>query len=171
MRLKEENTAEAGSQTFEQILTGYLDSYKAYFWESTSNNPNLKDVRRKIIIKNVTSSKSFGIPYSTLSVQDVYKIKMYGKWESVKIHLYSANGLESFGDILKGAPPWFVASGYNSRNTGFFAENSLSHAMPGQYPDYPRDVVWNILYKGTDLMTTEFIPRLGLLLQIFQVKG
>ncbi|MDZ3952426.1 phosphatidylinositol-specific phospholipase C domain-containing protein [Bacillus thuringiensis] len=183
MKLKEEHTAESGSQTFEQILMDYWNSYKHYFWEPTSQNPKLKDVRGKIIIiKDFSSSKLFGIAYSTLSVQDVYKVnhsvaEMYGKWKEVEKHLIRANNskesmiylnylsadsLEGFGDIVKGAEPWFVASGYISRNTDTFAANSLNKDWRNKYSDYPKDIGGNVLYKGTNLMTTECIHRRGL---------
>ncbi|WP_242319059.1 phosphatidylinositol-specific phospholipase C [Bacillus cereus group sp. BfR-BA-01349] len=183
MKLKEEYIADVGSESFEQIFTDYWNVYKSYFWAPTSNNPRLKEVRGKIIlITDFASVRSFGIPYTNLCIQDANKVncnvsEMYGKWKKAKEHLHSANNSnrsmiyinhlsadssEGFGNVLKGAQPWFVASGYNSRGTGTSPEKSLDKDWGNKYLDYPKDIGGNILYKGTNLMTTECTKRLGL---------
>ncbi|RGP43747.1 hypothetical protein BTW32_29450 [Bacillus thuringiensis] len=176
MRLKEEHDPETGSASFETILTRYWNLYNSYFWDPKSSNPKLKDVRGKIIIiQNFSASKSFGISYNSLVIQDHDNVDdapdaMYDKWNRVKSHLQSANNSNKTQIYLNhlsgnggynGAKPWFVSSGYNSRGTDSI-KKLIQESNSSKWPDYPRGYYGQVFYGGTNLLTKEFIPRLGL---------
>ncbi|PFE15276.1 phosphatidylinositol-specific phospholipase C domain-containing protein [Bacillus cereus] len=176
----DENTTKTWAQVFED---GYYNdpSYSNYFWKGTSNNPTLNEVKGKIVIVAdfPTDGKRFGIPYGTLTKQNRWDVDdtpdgMYAKWTAVKQHLQNANanngqaihlnvisGNGAWKFITQGAAPYFVASGYRGSGTNSSAQMITEHRTD-KWPDYPRGYYGQVFYGGTNLLTTEFISRLGL---------
>ncbi|MEX0417281.1 phosphatidylinositol-specific phospholipase C domain-containing protein, partial [Bacillus sp. C30] len=182
------------SDTFEHEYYNN-NRYSSYFWKdnynstTTSSNPQLGEVRGKIIVlENFPASKTFGISYENLDTQDYFDIDdepraMYEKWTQIKSHLIKANtayehtiflnhlsGNGGWRFFTKGASPYFVASGQYHTTTG--GERILLTPMNGRkpvdlgnaYPDYPRlyspDYNMNfIYYEGTNILTTEHIQE------------
>lgn len=93
MRVREEYEAEAGSQSFEEILTRYWNSNASYFWDPSSSNPTLGSVRGKIVIlEDFSANRQFGINYHSLSIQDDFEVdSMTNKWNAVYRHILAAN--------------------------------------------------------------------------------
>ncbi|WP_176548463.1 phosphatidylinositol-specific phospholipase C [Bacillus toyonensis] len=91
MRVKNEH--EQDLNRYQEIFQGYWDSYKSYFWNPTSNNPTLGEIRGKIVvIQNFRSNKQFGIQYDSLNVQDQYDVSnLPAKWDAVKSQIDLAN--------------------------------------------------------------------------------
>ncbi|WP_277999128.1 phosphatidylinositol-specific phospholipase C domain-containing protein [Bacillus cereus group sp. BfR-BA-01349] len=182
MRLKEEHNPESGSQSFEDIFKRYKNDYGNLFWNYTSSNPTLDEVRGKIVlIQNFSASQNYGIQYGSLNIQDQYAIKgytpdaMYGKWLAVKTHLSNAdnsnrsqmylNYLSGTGDgaevVTKGTYPWFVASGYMDRDGSKGAKMITEHRTE-RWPDFPRGYYGQVFYGGMNILTAQFISRLNL---------
>ncbi|EOQ00432.1 phosphatidylinositol-specific phospholipase C [Bacillus cereus] len=188
MRLKEEHDAESGSKSFEEIMTKYWNDYQQYFWKpGSSNNPTLDEVRGKIVIlQNFSSSAKFGVDYNSLKVQDQYEVRMngmYDKWLAIKNHMNHAkndqqsiylNYLSGTGGGT-GVKPWFLASGYESRNTNSNME-FLTTFNPWLYPDWPRIGPYNdVYYGGTNILFTASIKlhkeHVGIVAADFPGKG
>ncbi|KEQ24736.1 phosphatidylinositol-specific phospholipase C domain-containing protein [Paenibacillus tyrfis] len=175
---KDASTSKTWAQVFEDAYYNNLN-YRDYFWKGTSNDPQLKDVRGKIVVlpQFPTDNKRFGIPYGNLKVQDEYNVEqsanaMYSKWTAVGNHLKTANahtgkniylnhlsGNGTWWFISHGAKPWFVASGYNTRSTGS-SPKSTSTGI-GNWPDFPRTYS-TIYYGGTNILTAQYIQQWGL---------
>lgn len=172
-------TSKTWAQVFED--TYYNNpSYSNYFWKGSSNNPTLNEVRGKIVVASnfPTDGKRFGIPYSQFNNQDQYEIddtpdSMYGKWEAVGNQLKAAhansgqslflnhlsgNGTWKF--ITQGAKPWFVASGYESKETGA-NKKKIGSYITDRWPDFPRVIGGgtHIFYGGMNIMATQYIRQ------------
>ncbi|MDZ3952447.1 phosphatidylinositol-specific phospholipase C domain-containing protein [Bacillus thuringiensis] len=181
MRLKEEHDPESGSQSFEDIFKKYKNDYGNLFWNYTSSNPTLDEVRGKIVLlQNFSASQNYGIQYGSLNIKDQYDVKgstpdaMYGKWLSVKNHLTAAdnsnrsqiylNYLSGTGGgeaITKGTYPWFVASGYRSRSDDSGSAMIQEHRTD-KWPDFPRGYYGQVFYGGMNILTAQFILKLNL---------
>ncbi|MGH0792326.1 phosphatidylinositol-specific phospholipase C [Bacillus cereus] len=81
MRVKNEH--EQDLDRYDDIFQNYLKKYGSYFWTPTSYNPKLGEVRGKIVILQDSPAK-FGIPYSTLNIEDSFENVTYGsKWDII----------------------------------------------------------------------------------------
>ncbi|MBK5429705.1 phosphatidylinositol-specific phospholipase C domain-containing protein [Bacillus sp. TH30] len=174
------STTKTWAQIFEDSYYNNA-SYSNYFWKGISDNPTLNEVRGKIIVFSnfPTDGKRLGIPYSSIQRQDQFDVDydadaMYAKWTAVKQHLQSANanngqakylnylsGNGTWKFFTKGAAPYFVASGYESPTAG--VGKVITTHPTDKWPDYPKDFYgYAKLYGGTNILTTEWISKLGL---------
>ncbi|MCU5408737.1 phosphatidylinositol-specific phospholipase C [Bacillus cereus] len=174
MRVKEEYDPSGNTRTFGETFEAYWNPNQAFFWNPTSQNPTLQDVRGKIILLqefNGPNNKMFGINYNwDLRIQDQWNIVagpqgIYNKWTAVKNHFYSAmnnknsihlNHLSGSGGQLGGPYPWFIASGYTGRNN-IDPSQRISNSPTDQWPDFPRNATNQVYYGGMNLLSTRRI--------------
>ncbi|MEK4677601.1 MULTISPECIES: phosphatidylinositol-specific phospholipase C [Bacillus] len=161
MRVKNED--EQDINRYEEIFQKYWESYKSYFWNPTSSNPKLGEIRGKIVVlQDFKSQTKFGIPYSGLDVEDAFdNVTLGSKWnivwnrldnltlnrDSNKIYLshFSAN---TPNDALTGRPVDY-AEFINPRGVTYFKENKYKTFTGIIAADFP-DTVYtqSILYKN-----------------------
>ncbi|MEK4418383.1 phosphatidylinositol-specific phospholipase C [Bacillus sp. FSL K6-0268] len=161
MRVKNEH--EQDINRYEKIFQTYWDAYKSYFWNPTSSNPKLGEIRGKIVVlQDFPSKTQFGIPYSNLDVEDAFDNVTYeSKWNIVwnrldnltlnrdpnKIYLshFSAN---TPNDSLTGKPSGY-AEFINPRGITYLKENKYKTFTGIIAADFP-DTVYtqSILYKN-----------------------
>ena len=187
MRVKQEHSKKS-DHDFHLKLKEYVDKYKSYFWENNkTDNPKLGDVRGKIVVFNDVWRSDIGLEYSSIRIQDNYNLdtnwSLYYKWEDIKKHLDEArkgskekiymNYLSASGGVF----PYFVASGQSSPE---MSAPRLSTGLAGpvfknKYPDFPRGDVEDILFEGTNILTTANIAnnagRVGIVVADFPGKG
>lgn len=193
MRVKEEYTPAKNTQSFEETFSQkYWDVYKAYMWQGTSGNPALSDLRGKIVIlQDFSASKTYGISYSSFSIQDDYKLKtnwdLYDKWLKVKKQLAAANSGSSATKYMNylsgsgGSFPYFVASGHSSPGTSA-PRLATGRTTPGwkSWKDFPRINcvlgICTIAFEGTNVLTYErlskdYKTRVGIIMADFPGPG
>ncbi len=188
MRIKQEHSSK-DDYTFDQKLKEYVSRYSNYFWEDSHRNPNPKlgEVRGKIVVFNDIFGSTVGLDYRTSKKQDNYTLEtnwsLYDKWLSIKNFLTETRN----GDINTiyinylsgsgGSFPYFVASGQSSPE---MSAPRLSTGLAGPafshyYPDFPRGNVNDILFEGTNILTTSNIlnnpGRVGIIVADFPGKG
>lgn len=189
MRVKQENSKYSDSE-FHEKLKEYENKYSKYFWQNYdnyTNNPKLGDVRGKIVVFNDVFGSSVGLDYRSTDKQDNYNIdtnwSLYYKWEDIKNHLDKARN----GDMNKiyinylsasgGSFPYFVASGQSSPEMSAprLATGLVGPAFNGWYPDFPRGPLNDILFEGTNILTTSNINnnqgRVGIIVSDFPGSG
>lgn len=189
MRIKQENSKYSDIE-FHQKLKEYENKYFKYFWQNYDNytsNPKLGDVRGKIVVFNDVFASNVGLSYRNTDKQDNYNIdtnwSLYYKWEDIKNHLDKARN----GDINKiyinylsasgGSFPYFVASGQSSPEMSAprLATGLVGPAFNGWYPDFPRGPLNDILFEGTNILTTSNINnnqgRVGIIVADFPGSG
>jgi 1-phosphatidylinositol phosphodiesterase len=197
MRIKDE--ADPATAGFDTLVKANLDKYSRVY-RGTSNNPALRDIRGKIVVlQNFTSSTRFGIPWSSLTIQDQYNLgtnwDLANKWRAVKAHLDAAqNGSRTttYVNFLSGSGgsfPYFVASGHSDPGTG--SPNLLTGWTRGIIntcggssqciPEYP-DVncflgTCSVAFEGTNILTMNEINRrarpnrFGIIMSDFPGRG
>ncbi|MEC5308766.1 phosphatidylinositol-specific phospholipase C domain-containing protein [Bacillus thuringiensis] len=181
MRVQEESDPEGNTRTFGQTFESYYNRYQNLFWNPTSNNPTLREVRGKIVLLQQFGGRTFGINYGSLDIQDRWELSTnfspngtYDKWIAIRnhftrtmndqqrsrIHLnhLSANpGMIHLGSNSWWPYPWFVASGYVRANNNADSEIATQF-QPYAWPDYirARSIVGLriILFAGTNNLTT-----------------
>ncbi|HHP1053983.1 phosphatidylinositol-specific phospholipase C [Bacillus cereus group sp. BfR-BA-01354] len=152
MRIKEEYNPTGNTRTFSETFESFWTLNQRYFWNPSSNNPSLGEVRGRIIVLQDFPgfNRNFGIGWGQLAIQDRWEVAglndIYNKWISVKNHFFNAmnnrnrihiNHLSGTGGF--GEPrPWFLASGYNSRSNNSLLRFASSGPANG-WPDFPRN--------------------------------
>ncbi|WP_435250131.1 phosphatidylinositol-specific phospholipase C domain-containing protein [Vibrio sp. nBUS_14] len=170
MRIKKEYNEKNNTRYFSDTLREYIKNplYKKYLYSGDSDNPNISEVRGKIIFLNDGIYSDIGIDYLSFNIQDESKVStnwdLYSKWENVKEYLTYAS--EQKKDVINylsasgGSFPYFIVSGHSSPQTG--APRLLT--TPGwwwKYPDFPRVSCYidicNIAFEGTNTLTKNYI--------------
>jgi 1-phosphatidylinositol phosphodiesterase len=140
MRVKEEYTPSNNSRSFEATFEMYREkaAVQEYFWnpsEKNTLNPQVKDLRGKIVVlDNFSSTSTYGLNYgdpTIFEIQDDFRFftnwDLYRKWTEVKTTLLKADESRSakedtiYVNYLSGsygAFPYFVASGHIIPGTG-----------------------------------------------------
>lgn len=188
MRIKQENSNKSDYE-FDLKLKEYVGKYHEYFWQNTTytHNPKLGDVRGKIVVFNDVWGSSVGLNYRSIDKQDNYNLdtnwSLYYKWQDIKNHLNKArNGDKdtvymNYLSASGGSFPYFVASGQSSPE---MSAPRLSTGLVGPvfkdwYPDFPRGNADDILFEGTNILTTANIEnnpgRVGIIAADFPGKG
>ena len=163
--------------SYSDTFDNYMNSYRHYHWQKTSNNPTLDEVRGKFVVLRNDSkiSSSHGISYGLLDIQDEFSLgdnwDLYGKWLDVKDHLNKADNGSSntiymnYLSAASGSFPYFVASGHSNPATGA-PRLQTGYTTPGwnsKYPDFPRvDCfigICTIAFEGTNVLTTNYIKN------------
>ena len=158
------------------LFDKYYNKFKSIFYQGSSRNPKLGDVRGKLILlSNVTSLNQYGIPYRSLNIQDDYHLNtnwdLYSKWEKVKRQINNSNNRD--GDTIYmnylsgsgGSFPYFVASGHSSPGTsaGRLATGLTEPAFRDKYPDFPRvgrvGSLATICFEGTNTLTADYLYK------------
>lgn len=173
MRLGNEkaNVTDEYMKEFDQLfMKSYWTPYEQYFWHYSGNNsnPQLSEIRNKIVLMPAFSPKSisYGISWASvgMQIQDAYKIGaiwgLYEKWKKVQTHLENANKNENrlylnFLSGTYGVLPYFVASGQSSPQTS--APLLLTGKLDSDdWPDFPR-MLGSIAYEGTNNLIINYI--------------
>jgi 1-phosphatidylinositol phosphodiesterase len=195
MRVSEASTPAFTSESFESTLTHfYWEKYKDYFYDGSSANPKLKDIRRRIVLLRkvqVDAQTSYGIPYKTFDIQDEWHLNsnadLYDKWKKVKAHLEKANKDTSTSAYMNytsgagGSFPYFVASGHSDHGTSS-PRLATGRTSPGwkSWKDFPRVNcaigICTIAYEGTNVLAYErlgkdFKKRVGVIMADFPGAG
>ncbi|MED1304108.1 phosphatidylinositol-specific phospholipase C domain-containing protein, partial [Bacillus pacificus] len=176
MRIKEEHTPANNTRSFADTFVDYKSRYKDLFWNWTSDNPRIHEIRGKVVVLQNFSGPRFGIPYNTLNTQDRYHLNtnwdLYDKWLFVKEHLYKADnaykngGKQPYLNYLSGSGgsfPYFVASGHSSPGTSAprLSTGLTTPAFASWYPDFPRVNcfigICTIAFEGTNILTSDLI--------------
>ncbi|WP_164018612.1 phosphatidylinositol-specific phospholipase C [Pyxidicoccus trucidator] len=126
MRVKKEHTEENITRTFAQTFEWYREqpAFKPYIWRG-SHVPTLGEVRGKLVILDDFGGGAYGIPWSSLDLQDDWTVSTLfdidDKWNKVRAHLEKTNtGSPSklFVNFLSGSSagafPYMVAGGAGS---------------------------------------------------------
>lgn len=175
MRVKEEWNPEGNTREFWQTFQLYAQKYPGLFWDYSSANPKLGDVRGKVVLlQNFSAPQQFGIDYNSLNAQDDYVLNtnwdLYRKWTEVKNQMATANSGNAgtlYINYLSGSTgsfPYFVASGQSSPQTSApqLATGLTTPGFSSYYPDFPRVScfigICTIAFEGTNKLTGE---RLG----------
>ncbi|PHD67105.1 two domain protein [Bacillus toyonensis] len=153
MRIQEEYNPTGNTRTFAETFESFWTPNQRYFWNPNSNNPTLGEVRGRIILLQQFPSNRgwFGINWGALAIQDQFEVPglngIYNKWIAVKNHFFNAmnnrnrihlNHLSGTGGF--GAPrPWFLASGYRSRNNNSLLDVASSRPVLTGWLDFPRN--------------------------------
>lgn len=77
MRVKEEHSAESGSESFAQIWAGYMQNYGDLFLEDMGRLPTLGEARGKIVVLRNAGFVGYGQPMfgnADIVIQDAYKV-------------------------------------------------------------------------------------------------
>ncbi len=175
MRIKSEHTPKNNTLTFNEVFQQYKSIYNAILWHPTSDNPELGDIRGKVVILQNFNGLKAGINYNKLNIQDNYKLNsnwdLYGKWLDVKnqfINAKNGNRNTIYMNYLSGSTgsfPYFVASGHSSPGTK--APRLLTGlTIPGwshTYPDFPNvnclAGICSIAFEGTNVLSRRFLAR------------
>ena len=194
MRVKEEHTAERNSETFEETFSRrYWIPHQSSFWQPSSNNPTLGEIRGRIVVlQNFKADAKYGIDYGSIKTQDKYRVSdnwaLYDKWVEVRRHLNDADTGDAnmtFMNYLSGSGgsfPYFVASGHSSKGTGAprLATGLTTPGWKDKYPDFPRvDCVigiCTIAFEGTNVLAYQrigkkYTRRVGMVMADFPGPG
>lgn len=179
MRFKQEDSSASDDQ-MKKLFSQYYNEYESIFWKpkqsENSQNPQLRELRGKVVLVSDVLSITEGLNYRNIRTQDNYHLNtnwdLYTKWNRVKDQLNTANNQSSNNTIYMnylsgsgGSMPYFVASGHSSPGTGD-ARLATGLTEPGfhyRYPDFPR-VNWfgtfaTIAFEGTNTLTANWIER------------
>lgn len=193
MRVKEEYTPANNTRSFPETLDYYWARYQDYLWTPTSDNPELAEIRGKIVIlQNFPSGKKYGINYNSFQIQDAYNLSnnwdLYGKWAKIKEHLKNADegdGSTKYMHYLSGSVgsfPYFVASGHSSPGTSAprLATGRTTPKWKDIWPDFPRVSCFiglcTIAFEGTNVLAyerlgSEYKNRVGIIMSDFPGPG
>ncbi len=166
------------TRTWEETLATYKYRYQPYIWNGDIQSgaiPNLKDIRRKIVIDDTTSS-SWG---KYFDVQDEYKVatfwNLYDKWTKVKLQLQMSDASQKslnrntvFVNFLSGSStlgltnPWFVASGHSDSATDSDFRNTGVKSASDIWQDFPRrdcstNSICSIFFKGINYLFYDYV--------------
>ncbi|MED3540438.1 phosphatidylinositol-specific phospholipase C domain-containing protein [Bacillus toyonensis] len=173
MRIQEEYNPRGNTRTFAETFESFWTPNQRYFWTPTGTNPTLGEVRGRIILLQQFPSNRgwFGINWGSLAIQDQFEVPglngIYSKWVAVKNHFVNAmnnrnrihlNHLSGTGGF--GAPrPWFLASGYRSRNNNSLLDVASSRPVLSGWLDFPRDhpTIGAVYWGGMNVLATRRI--------------
>ncbi|MFP2925958.1 phosphatidylinositol-specific phospholipase C domain-containing protein [Pyxidicoccus sp. 3LG] len=123
MRVKKEHTEENITRTFAQTFEWYRNqpAFNPYIWRG-SYVPTLGEVRGKIVILDDFAGGTYGIPWSSLDLQDDWTVSTLfdidDKWNKVRAHLERTNTgspstlyVNFLSGSSAGAFPYVVAGG------------------------------------------------------------
>jgi 1-phosphatidylinositol phosphodiesterase len=170
MRIKDEGAPEDGFDT--QVIDA-LNKHASYVYHGSSDNPTLGEIRGKIVVlQNFDSPADLGIPWSSLDIQDAYKMTtnwdLAKKWGEVKDHFAYAdvdgdliNIHVNFTSAASGGFPYFFASGHSNPATGAprlwtgwtTGDCSLSSAC---IDEYPREGGL-VLFEGINILAMDYL--------------
>ena len=174
IRVKQENSSVSDTQ-MKKAFDYYYNRYKNIFYTGGQTNPTFGQLRGKIVLlSDVASLHSYGIPYRSMNIQDSYSLStnwdLYSKWEKIKSQLVNSNNRNNTNQIYAnylsasgGSFPYFVASGHSSPGTSApRLSTALTHpGFAGYYPDFPRDnrFLWfaTIYFEGTNTLTANYL--------------
>ncbi|MEB4815738.1 phosphatidylinositol-specific phospholipase C domain-containing protein [Bacillus thuringiensis] len=169
MRIKEEYNPRGNTRTFSETFESFWNANQRYFWNLTSLNPTLGEVRGRIIVLQDFPgfNRNFGIGWGQLDIQDQWQVsinQIYNKWISIKNHFHrirntghlSINHLSGNGGF-GGPTPWFIASGYRSRNNNSLLDVASSRPVLTGWADFPRDrpTIGPVYWGGMNVLATK----------------
>ncbi|MCL1142353.1 phosphatidylinositol-specific phospholipase C [Shewanella gaetbuli] len=180
VRVKKEHTELNNSRSFEETFKAYAENYADIIWDIWSpvfnTNPNVEEVRGKIIFLQDFKSKFsiFGANYHGFNIQDNFHLRtnwdLYSKWEGVKTHIELANnnryGYSGYINQLAGNTgsfPYFVASGHSSpsNNAPRLLTGLTTPGWENSYPDFPRVGcfigICSIAFEGINTLTKNYL--------------
>lgn len=165
------------SRSYNDTLDEYLLNQGERHYTGHSDNPTLDEIRGKFVIMQEFGGADYGIPYSSLDIQDDFSLTtnwdLYDKWTSVKNHINKAtNGDRDtiYMNYLSGANgsfPYFVVSGHSSPGTSAprLATGLTTPGWKNSYPDFPRTTcfigICTISFEGTNTLTADYIEQGG----------
>lgn len=178
MRVREEYSPEGTSRPFEDTFAAYKKLYSGLFWDYSSNNPTLDQIRGKIVIlQDFSARQKYGISWDVLNTQDEWGSlnmwNLYNKWLSIKNHLHKATYGDKntiFVNFLSGGAgpfPYFAASGkvHNSDSAPLMLTGYITPLHNNFYPDFPRVACfWKfcaIAFQGTNILTSDRLTSYG----------
>lgn len=173
MRLKQENSSASDDQ-MKQAFLYYYNRYKPTFYQGSSKNPTVGEIRGKLVLlSDIWSLNQYGINYRDINKQDDYHLgsnwDLYAKWEKVKAQINRSNNRADstiYMNYLNGSGgslPYFVASGKTDPQTNA-SQLSTGLTHPGfwyYYPDFPRGSWFlcfaTIYFEGTNKLTSDYL--------------
>lgn len=177
MRFKQEHSHVSDPEMW-QLFTQYDERYPNLIWDrwkAATENPQLADVRGKVVILADVFNLPKGIVYKNLPKQDNYHLNtnwdLHHKWETIKAELERTNGQRNQQIRLNylsgsgGSFPYFVASGHVTPSTyGSRLSTGLTEpAFRGYYPDFPRVArlgkLATIAFEGTNTLTADYLTE------------
>ncbi|XP_065674057.1 uncharacterized protein LOC136091001 [Hydra vulgaris] len=77
--IKEEHDPDGNTRSFAATFNEYYNKYNSYFWNGPTDNPTLKETRKKIVVlENLLGNGiRFGLPYTSFDIQDQYETDDY----------------------------------------------------------------------------------------------
>lgn len=178
MRIRLEN---GNIPDFASKVEAEMDSYPGLFYSGGSFDPTLGEARGQVILLRDYSGSSRGIPWSSLKIQDEWKVgnnwELSRKWNAIRNKLIDANDKSphtyvNFLSAAGGSFPYFVASGKSSWETtapalltgwtegGFWPLNSCMRDNACIVEYYRTNCflgVCSVAFKGTNIMARDFI--------------
>ncbi|NMO19255.1 phosphatidylinositol-specific phospholipase C domain-containing protein [Pyxidicoccus fallax] len=145
MRIKQEHSEENSTRSFAATFDWYRNAsaYSSFIWRQ-SYIPSLGEVRGKIVILDDFSNGQYGIPWSSLNLQDVWDASNPGsKWELVRNQLTASNG---------GAP--------NAMYVNFLSASSFFYYNPSDFAQSVNASTLNYLAAGN-------VQRTGVMMMDF----
>lgn len=195
MKIRQEHS-NVSNLKFHRSFLNYVSRYSDLFWNTkkcSCKNPQLDEIRGKIVVIYDAEGCSFGIPYKNIIKNEecilTKKLDLYNKWKSVKAFIpkveenINDNKLYLTDLSAKGClPPYFVASGNITSDTNSDRLDTGLKTLGNYkyYPDFPREsisgIVSNILFEGINILTQNFIDmkhyqRVGIIIADFPGKG
>lgn len=172
MRIRNEHKESNNNRSFCETMQTYYDTHREFFWQPGHNNdPNLGDVRGKIVIlQNWNGQISFGIKYHSFDIQDKYEVNwISNKILSIDNHLNEAknskkniiNYLSGVGSIKKlGLPtPRQVAKNTNTYMCAYLNKNPSQYVgiIPADFPSHEllTLIIWTNFTKDQIKMLEE----------------
>ncbi|AFU17330.1 putative two domain protein (plasmid) [Bacillus thuringiensis MC28] len=174
MRIKEEYNPRGNTRTFSETFESFWNANQRYFWNLTSLNPTLGEVRGRIIVLQDFPgfNRNFGIGWGQLDIQDRWDVAgpndIYNKWIAIRNHFHrirntghlSINHLSGTGGFRLGGPtPWFLACGYRSRNNNSLLDVASSRPVLTGWLDFPRDrpTIGAVYWGGMNVLAAKRI--------------
>ncbi|XP_065674495.1 1-phosphatidylinositol phosphodiesterase-like [Hydra vulgaris] len=79
MRIKEEHDPDGNTRSFAATFNEYYNKYNSYFWNGPTDDPTLKETRKKIVVLEnfLGNGIRFGLPYNSFDIQDQYETNDY----------------------------------------------------------------------------------------------
>lgn len=177
MRIKKDYSSNNNTESFEKTFRNKYwlnEVYANYFWHLSEKNPQLGQVRGKIVIlQNFQGIERYGLTYrKDLNIQDDYLLNtnwdLYKKWNKIKHHLNAANKdndriYVNFLSGSKGSFPYFVASGHMNAGTSAprLSTGLTTLIVNDLWPDFPRIAcfigICTIAFEGCNTLVFEHI--------------
>lgn len=179
MRVRQEYSEET-DDVFSKIFETYYNKNLSFMFDSNNGvnrNPQIKEIRGKIVILRDFSGSSKGISYHNLIIQDDFEPegnevedKIYNKWEKVKSFFGKANASSRSTPYLnhlsatnswapvQGGLPFKFASGQEDPADGANLDWRIYNHELSDFPDFP--IINNHLYMtGINMLATAYIEE------------